>query len=175
MFNQTHPQVSSQLKSKQHMTFKKALLFLLIFLFVYNIKRMFYYFKNYNKIEETFFKRRTNLDLTKLTKISNGHFFFGLAEYLRAKSEFYYNEEYLYVISTKNQVAKHRITNIVEVSKTSIMINNRRIWEIVINNVDDKIIYKLSTNDTLSNNNFNLFLDKVNANSNSIVDTNWLW
>ena len=136
---------------------------------------MFYYFKNYNKIEETLFKRRTNLDLTKLTKISNGHFFFGLAEYLRAKSEFYYNEKYLYVISTKNQVAKHRISNIVEVSKTSTMINDRRIWEIVINNVDDKVTYKLSTNDTLSNNNFNLFLDKVNANSNSIVDTNWLW
>jgi hypothetical protein len=50
------------------------------------------------------------------------------------------------------------------------MINDRRIWKIVINNVDDKIIYKLSNNDTLSNNNFNLFLDKVNANSNSIVD-----
>jgi hypothetical protein len=54
------------------------------------------------------------------------------------------------------------------------MINDRRIWKIVINNVDDKIIYKLSNNDTLSNNNFNLFLDKVNANSNSIVDPNWL-
>ena len=113
-----------------------------------------------------------------MTKISNGHFFFGLSEYLRAKSEFYYDKEYLYVISTKNQVIKHRISDIIEVGKTSIMINDRRIWKIVINNVDDvddKIIYKLSTNDTLSNNNFNFFLDKVNENSNSIVDANWLW
>jgi hypothetical protein len=44
----------------------------------------------------------------------------------------------------KNQVAKHRICDIVEVNETSIMINDRRIWKIVINNVDDKIIYKLS-------------------------------
>jgi hypothetical protein len=98
---------------------------------------------------------------------------FFLAEYIRAKSEFYYDKQCLYVVNTKNQVAKHRICDIVEV-KTSIMINDRRIWKIVINNVDDKIIYKLSNNDTLSNNNFNLFLDKVNANSNSIVDPNWL-
>jgi hypothetical protein len=160
------------------MIFIKILLFTLIFLLVYNIKRIVYYIKNYNEIEETLFKRRTNLDLTKLTKISNGHFFFGLSEYLRAKSEFYYDKEYLYVISTKNQVIKHRISDIIEVGKTSIMINDRRIWKIVINNVDDvddKIIYKLSTNDTLSNNNFNFFLDKVNENSNSIVDANWLW
>ena len=30
-------------------------------------------------------------------------------------------------------------------------------------------------NDTLSNNNFNFFLDKVNDNNNSTVDSNWLW
>jgi hypothetical protein len=136
---------------------------------------MFYYFKNYNEIEESHFKKRTKLELSKLTKISNGHFFFGLAEYLRAKSEFYYDNEYLYVINTKNQVAKHSISDIIEVSKTSIMINDRRLWKIVINNVGEKTIYKLTSNDTLSNNNFNLFLDKVNANSNSIVDANWLW
>jgi hypothetical protein len=47
-------------------------------------------------------------------------------------------------LNTKNQVAKHRICDIVEVNETSIMINDRRIWKIVINNVDDKIIYKLS-------------------------------
>ncbi|REH00917.1 hypothetical protein C8P67_102169 [Flavobacterium aquicola] len=153
----------------------KILLFLLIFLFVYNIKKIFYYIKNYNEIEEAHFKKRTNLDLTKLTKISNGRFFFGLAEYLRVKSEFYYDEKYLYVINTKNQVNKHCISNIIEITKTSIMINDRRVWKIVINKEDDKIIYKLTTNDTLSNNNFNYFLDKVNENDNSIVDSDWLW
>ncbi|WP_170141403.1 hypothetical protein [Flavobacterium aquicola] len=55
------------------------------------------------------------------------------------------------------------------------MINDRRVWKIVINKEDDKIIYKLTTNDTLSNNNFNYFLDKVNENDNSIVDSDWLW
>jgi hypothetical protein len=41
--------------------------------------------------------------------------FFGLAEYIRAKSEFYYDKQCLYVVNTK--VAKHRICDIVEVSK----------------------------------------------------------
>ncbi|NRT17184.1 hypothetical protein HNP99_003563 [Flavobacterium sp. 28A] len=107
-----------------------------------------------------------------MTKISNGRFVFGLAEYLRFKSEFYYDKEYLYVINTKNQVVKHKISEITEVSKTSIIINDRRVWKIIIN---EKIIYKLTNNDTLSNNNFNYFLDKVNENINSTIDSNWLW
>jgi hypothetical protein len=54
------------------------------------------------------------------------------------------------------------------------MINDRRIWKIVINNVDDKIIYKLSIMILCPTIISIYFLDKVNANSNSIVDPNWL-
>lgn len=73
-----------------------------------------------------------------------------------------------------DKVVKHSIGNIIEVTRTPYSQNDRRIWKIVINESDNQIIYKIVTNQSLTTNNFSLFLDKVNENSNSVVDSEWL-
>ncbi|PWA05125.1 hypothetical protein [Flavobacterium laiguense] len=157
------------------MELKYIFILLLITLLVFNIKRIFNYIENYKEQKEIDFKKRTNLDLWKLTKISGGIFMFGLDKYFVNKSDFYFDDKNLYLINYNKPVIKHSISDIIEVSKTSISLNDRKVWKIIINDLNEKKVYKITTNDSLSNSNFSMFLDKVNENSNSIVDSNLLW
>jgi hypothetical protein len=157
------------------MELKYIFILLLITLLVFNIKRIFNYIENYKEQKEIDFKKRTNLDLWKLTKISGGIFMFGLDKYFVNKSDFYFDDKNLYLINYNKPVIKHSISDIIEVSKTAISLNDRKVWKIIINDLNEKIVYKITTNDSLSNSNFSMFLDKVNENSNSIVDSNFLW
>ncbi|UQD56405.1 hypothetical protein [Flavobacterium sp. K5-23] len=157
------------------MEIEHIFILLIIILLVLNFKRIFFYFKNYNHQKEIDFKKRTNLELWKLRKISSGIFMFGLEKYFINNSDFYFDEKKLYLIKTNQPVIEHSISDIIEVSKTLLSINKCKVWKIIINDLNEQIVYKIITNDSLSNNNFNLFLDKVNENSDSIVDSNWLW
>jgi hypothetical protein len=163
------------LNQKYDMELKYIFILSLITFLVFNIKRIFNYIENLKEQREVDFKKRTNLDLWKLTKISKGVFMFGLDKYFVNKSDFYFDDKNLYLINYNKPVIKHSISDIIEVTKTSISLNDRMVWKIIVNDFNAKKVYKITTNDSFSNSNFNIFLDKVNKNSNSIVDSNWLW
>lgn len=155
-----------------------AVIFIIILLFIcillLNAKRLSNYFENQEEKKEIDFKIRTNLDLWKLTKLSPGITMLGSNQFLYTESEFYFDEDFLYLIEINKPIIKHSLSNIIELTRTPYSQNDRRIWKIIINEVGKQTEYKITTNHSLISSNFSNFLDKVNKNSNSVVDSEWL-
>lgn len=148
-------------------------IFVITILLMLNWKRISTFFENQLEQQEIDFKERTNLDLWKLTKISPGITWVGIDQFQFSNPEFYFDEEFLYIID-HTKVIKHNIKNIMAVKRTIYTRNDRRIWEIVINENDNNIVNKIATNNSLTTANFGKFLDKVNENPDSVVDSEWL-
>ena len=155
------------------MTILIITLFVIFILLMLNTQRISNYLQNRQEQQEIDFKERTNLDLWKLIKLSPGITWLGSDQFHFSNPEFYFDDAYLYLIDY-NKVVKHPIGNIIEVTRTPYSQNDRRIWKIVINEPKSQIIYKIVTNQSLTTNNFSLFLDKVKENSDSVVDSEWL-
>lgn len=155
------------------MTILIITLFVIVILLMLNTQRISNYLQNRQEQQEIDFKERTNLDLWKLIKLSPGITWLGSDQFHFSNPEFYFDDVYLYLIDY-NKVVKHPIGNIIEVTRTPYSQNDRRIWKIVINEPKSQIIYKIVTNQSLTTNNFSLFLDKVKENSDSVVDSEWL-
>lgn len=147
--------------------------FVIVIILMLNTQGISNYFQIRQEQQEIDFKERTNLDLWKLIKLSPGITWLGSDQFHFSNPEFYFDDVYLYIIDY-DKVVKHPIGNIIEVTRTPYTQNDRRIWKIVINESDNQIIYKIVTNQSLTTNNFSLFLDKVNENSDSVVDSEWL-
>ena len=148
---------------------------ILIIVILPNIRQILSYYENLEEKNEADFKSRTGLDLWKLTKIYPEETIIGSKHFFIIKPEsFYYDDDFFYKIRTDNTIIKHKISNIVEVTRTSFTRNDKRIWKIIINESDKKTEYKIPLTITLSNNNFADFLEKVNQNSDSVVDSEWL-
>ena len=148
------------------MTILIITLFVIVILLMLNTQRISNYLQNRQEQQEIDFKERTNLDLWKLIKLSPGITWLGSDQFHFSNPEFYFDDAYLYLIDY-NKVVKHPIGNIIEVTRTPYSQNDRRIWKIVINEPKSQIIYKIVTNQSLTTNNFSLFLDKVKENSDS--------
>ena len=146
------------------MTILIITLFVIVILLMLNTQRISNYLQNRQEQQEIDFKERTNLDLWKLIKLSPGITWLGSDQFHFSNPEFYFDDAYLYLIDY-NKVVKHPIGNIIEVTRTPYSQNDRRIWKIVINEPKSQIIYKIVTNQSLTTNNFSLFLDKVKENS----------
>ena len=155
------------------MTILIITLFVIVILLMLNTQRISNYLQNRQEQQEIDFKERTNLDLWKLIKLSPGITWLGSDQFHFSNPEFYFDDAYLYLIDY-NKVVKHPIGNIIEVTRSPYSQNDRRIWKIVINEPKSQIIYKIVTNQSLTTNNFSLFLDKVKENSDSVVDSEWL-
>ena len=155
------------------MTILIITLFVIVILLMLNTQRISNYLQNRQEQQEIDFKERTNLDLWKLIKLSPGITWLGSDQFHFSNPEFYFDDAYLYLIDY-NKVVKHPIGNIIEVTRTPYSQNDRRIWQIVINEPKSHIIYKIVTNQSLTTNNFSLFLDNVKENSDSVVDSEWL-
>ena len=155
------------------MTYLIISFFVILIILMLNSQRISRYFENRREEQESDFKERTNLDLFKLTKLSPGITWFGSDQFHFSNPEFYFDDNFLYIIDYK-KVIKHLIANISEVTRTMYSRNDRRIWKIVINESEGQIIYKIVTNQSLTTSNFGNFLDKVNENPNSVVDSEWL-
>ncbi len=149
-------------------------IFIIVIILMLNYQRISHYFENRQEQKEIDFKERTNLDLWKLTKLSPGITWFGSDQFHYSNPEFYFDNDFLYLIDYNNTVIKHANANIIEVTRTPYTRNDRRIWKIIINELDNEIVYKITTNHSLTSTNFSNFLNKVNENSNSIVDSEWL-
>lgn len=156
------------------MTVIFVLILLLICILLFNTKRISNYFENQEEQKEIDFKKRTNLDLWKLTKLSPGITMLGSDQFHYTESEFYFDNTFLYLIEINKPVIKFALSNIIELTRTPYTHNNRRIWKIIINEPNKQIEYKITTNHSLTSSNLTTFLDKVNENSNSVVDSEWL-
>ena len=148
---------------------------MILIILMLNQQRILNFLQKRQEQREIDFKKRTNLDLWKLNKLSPGITLFGKDQFQFTNPEFYFDDKFLYVIKQNKPVVKHEITNIIEVRKTIYTKNNYRIWKVIVNELDSKTEYKVLNNlSLLNNNNFSIFLDRVNQNENSEVDSEFL-
>lgn len=114
------------------------------------------------------FKKRTNLDWHTLNRLSPPKsFIWGL---LFKSPVLYFDETNLYITKSSDPVIKYPISTIIELRKTNVMINEVRVWKIIIDDAGKQIHYKFRIY-----RNFNLFLEKVRQNPNTIVDLRYVW
>lgn len=141
---------------------------IIILLSYKKIQSWFEYFREQSAID---FKKRTNLDLYTLTRLSAPPpFMWGLEKVLFRKPVFYFDADNLYIIKSNDSVIKYPLSTITEAKRTNIMINDRRVWKIIIDISGKQIIYKIR-----NYRNFDLFLEKVKENPNAIVDDQYIW
>jgi hypothetical protein len=155
------------------MNIKILLLLALVIILISNYKRILSFIEYCEEQRAIDFKKRTNLDLFTLTRISArpNFFLFGSEIYLFPKPVFYFDEDNLYRIKLKEPVIKHAISTITEVRRTHIMINERRVWKIIVNDSGSQINYRMRSNYSK----FDLFLKKIKENPNAIVDSRYVW
>ncbi|REG99650.1 hypothetical protein [Flavobacterium aquicola] len=155
------------------MNIKTLVLLAVIIILILNYKRILSLIEHYQEQRAAKFKRRTGLDLFTLTRISARpkNFLFGLEMYIFPKPVFYFDDNNLYRIKLKEPIIKHALSTINEVRRTSITINERRVWEIIINDSGKQINYRLRSN----YDKFDLFLEKIKENPNAIVDSKYVW
>lgn len=107
-------------------------------------------------------------------KISTRPFLLGLEKKIIPEEEFYFDNENFYAINKAGQKATFKLTDITEISKTGIQINNRRLWQVKIRQADDsEVIFKFVHNYTLWNRNFLSFYEKVKRISPNAIKSTW--
>lgn len=144
------------------------------FLILNFYKKYIVEFKPKNKIT---YENSENLD-TGLKKISTRPFLFGLENKFLSDDEFYFDDENFYAINKEFKKAVFKLTDIAEISKTSLQINNRRIWQVKINDAttSQEITFKFAHNYTIWNTNFYHFYQKIRLINPDAIKSKWsLW
>ena len=118
-----------------------------------------------------------NAELERLKKISTRPFFFGLEKKFIADDEFYFDDTNFYAITKDSNKTVFKLTDIIEISKTSIQINNSRIWQVKVKDENaNEVIFKFAHNYTFWNKNFILFYEKVKRINPTAIKSKWsLW
>lgn len=135
----------------------------------------------YKKNVSTFKQKNNNLTYSTsgfkdLHKISTKPFLFGLENKIISDHEFYFDNKHFYAINKDNQTAKFNLKDITEISKTSVQINNHRIWQVKITHNNEEMIFKFAHNYTLWNKNFVDFYQKVEQLNPSVIKSKWsIW
>lgn len=116
-------------------------------------------------------------ELRTLKKISTRPFLFGLENKFVSADEFYFDDTNFYAISKDSKKAIFKLTDIIELGKSSIKIGNRRIWQVKIKDVNDKeVTFNFAHNYSVWNKNFPLFHQKLKNINPAVVKTKWsLW
>ncbi|MCT2562497.1 hypothetical protein [Chryseobacterium herbae] len=118
----------------------------------------------------------TNSGTQNLNKISTKPFLFGLEKNIISDQEFYFDNENFYAVNSHQQTAKFNLKDINEISKTSVQINNSRIWQVKINNNGEEIVFKFAHNYTIWNKNFLEFYRKIEKLNPSAIQSKWsIW
>jgi len=118
----------------------------------------------------------TQSGIQNLNKISTKPFLFGLEKKIISDQEFYFDHEYFYAVNSQQQTAKFNLKDISEISKTSVQINNSRIWQVKINNNGEEIVFKFAHNYTIWNKNFLEFYRKIEQLNPSAIQSKWsIW
>lgn len=154
------------------MNIKILILIAVIIILLFNYKRILSYIEYIKEQRAIEFKKRTNLNLNELYRLSAPPiiFLFGLEKYIFPKPVLYFDEKNLYCITLNLPVIQYPLSCITEVKRTIVSINKRRVWQIFIDENNKKATYKFQTY-----RNLNLFLEKVKENPNAIVDNRYIW
>lgn len=102
-----------------------------------------------------------NTNLENLSKISRKPFLFGLEKKIISEDDFYFDDQYFYIVNKANQTAKFSLNDITELSRTPIKINNSSIWQVKINDKNEELIFKFAHNYSIWNKGFLQFYEKV--------------
>ena len=134
-----------------------VLILVISFFFFLLILKEFYvkFIKNRNqKSEKIEFNQSANV-LNSYKKISTKPFLFGLEDQLIVDYIYYFDEDNFYVFNRKSEKLTYLLSDIIELRKTSLQINNRFIWEVIIKQKDEEeISFKFAHNFTIWNKNF---------------------
>ena len=118
-----------------------------------------------------------NTELNTLKKISTHPFFFGFENKLINDEEFYFDAVHFYAITPDSKKAVFKLADIIELSKTSTIINNRHVWQVKIQyETDQEVIFKFTHNYTVWNKDFLLFYEEVKRINPEAIKSKWnLW
>lgn len=149
------------------MNIKTIILLVIIVILLFNYKKIVAFINHIEKKRAEEFKKRTNLELSQLNRLSHPPtlFLFGLWQYFFQKPTLYFDEENLYYIKKNEPIVIHPISSIKELRKTPVMVNDVKVWKIIIGKPGEQTVYRFRT--FL---NFNLFMEKVKENPNAVVD-----
>lgn len=117
-------------------------------------------------------------NLKELKIISSRPFIlFGFESKLVSEDELYFDDENFYAINKANQKAVFKLTDITELSRTSINIRNQTLWQLKIKDRSDhEITIRFAHNYRIWNNNFVLFHAKLKAINPNVIKSKWsLW
>ena len=117
-------------------------------------------------------------NLQELKIISSRPFIlFGSESKLVSDDQLYFDQENFYAINKGNQKAVYKLTDITELSRTSINIRNQTLWQLKIKvKNDNEITIRFAHNDRVWNKNFVLFYDKLKTINPNVVKSKWsLW
>ncbi|OOV13240.1 hypothetical protein [Flavobacterium sp. LM4] len=153
------------------MNIKILVLIAVILILILNYKKILSYIEYIKEQRVIEFKKRTNLNLDELYRLSAppALFLFGLEKRLFPKPVLYFDANNLYSITLNLPVVQHPLSSITEVQRTAVMINEKRVWKIFVKDNDKQRVYKFRTY-----RNLNLFLEKVKENPNAIVDDRYI-
>lgn len=149
------------------MSIKTIILLAIIIILIFNYKRVLAFIDYIQKQRAEEFKKRTHLELSQLNRLSHPPtlFLFGLWQYFFPKPTLYFDEENLYYIKKNEPVVIHPISSIKELRKTPVMVNDVKVWKIIIGKPGEQTVYRFRT--FL---NFDLFMKKVKKNPEAVVD-----
>lgn len=155
------------------MNIKIIIVVSLLVLAILNYKRILSFIDYIKEKRAAEFKKRTNLDLNTLTRISAYPLilFFGLEYFLLNRPVFYFDKNYFYKVTRKDPVVQHKLSDVIEVRRTIVMINKRRVWKVIIDELGEQTEYRMRSNFG----SFDLFLEKIKENPNAIVDDKYIW
>lgn len=110
-------------------------------------------------------------------KISSRPFLFGLERKLISDGSFYFDDHHFYVVNKDSLKATYQLKDIIELSKTSVEINNIRIWQVKIKAADQpEVHFKFAHNHSLWNKNFYHFYEKINQINPRAIKSKWnIW
>lgn len=118
----------------------------------------------------------TDHPVSGLHKISQKPFLFGLEKKIISGDELYFDTASLYAVNKTRKAAVFGLHEITELKRTSIRINNNRIWQIKIVHENQETIIKFAHNFSLSNRNFLNFYTLLKEINPGAVQSEWnLW
>ena len=155
-------------------------LFLSIVFSIYIIWEVFSYYKggwNKNSDKIVFSNLQKDKDITQLKKISSRPFFFGLESKAISDESFYFDDKDLfYIVAKDGKAIEIPFDQITELKKTSITINNVKIWQISVRIEGKDVVFRFAHNYNIWNNNFKEFYNRLSAKNPAVVKTKWsIW
>ena len=155
------------------------MLFLSICFFIYMIWELFnYYNGDWKKNNEMLFNNlQEDIDIAQLKKISSRPFFFGLESKAISDESFYFDDKDLfYIVAKDGKAIEVPFDQITELKKTSITINNVKIWQISVRIEGKDVVFRFAHNYNIWNNNFKEFYNRLSAKNPAVVKTKWsIW